>query len=76
MRPVLEYANPVWDPSENTLQDELEKVQSPAARFVTGNYNFETGSMTKILEQLKWDSLKSGKVVDSYCFILPIQHTS
>ena len=25
--------------------------------FVTGNYNFETGSMTKILEQLKWESL-------------------
>ena len=29
-----------------------------AARFVTGNHNFETGSMTKILEQLKWESLK------------------
>ena len=26
--------------------------------FVTGNYNFETGSMTGILEHLKWESLK------------------
>ena len=26
--------------------------------FVTGNYNFETGSMTDILEHLKWESLK------------------
>ena len=25
--------------------------------FVTGNYNFETGSMTNILEQLGWESL-------------------
>ena len=35
-----------------------KKVQNRATRFVTGNYNFETGSMTKILEQLKWESLK------------------
>ena len=40
------------------LQDELEKVQNRAARFVTGNYVFETGSMTGILGQLKWESLK------------------
>ena len=36
----------------------LEKVQNRAARFVTGNYVFETGSMTGILGQLKWESLK------------------
>ena len=45
-------------PVEKTLQDELEKVQNRAARFVTGYYNFETGSMIKILEQLKWESLR------------------
>ena len=34
-----------------------------AARFVTGNYTYETGSMTGILEQLMCDSLKKrGKV--------------
>ena len=41
-----------------TLKEELEKVQNRAARFVTGNYVFETGSMTHILGQLKWESLK------------------
>ena len=40
------------------LQEELESVQNRAARFVTGNYNYETGSMTGILGQLKWESLK------------------
>ena len=40
------------------LQDQLEKVQNREARCVTGNYNYETGSMTKILEQLKWETLK------------------
>ena len=58
VRPVLEYSGSVWDPSGIGLQNELEKVQNRAARFVTGNYNFETGSMTYIFEHLKWESLK------------------
>ena len=33
------------------LQEELESVQRRAARIVTGNYNYETGSMTGILGQ-------------------------
>ena len=61
MRPVLEYSGSVWDPSGVGLKNELEKVQNRAARFVTGNYNFETGSMTGILEHLKWESLKKRK---------------
>ena len=58
VRPVLKYSGSVWDPSGVGLQNELEKVQNRAARFVTGNYNFETGSVTGILEHLKWESLK------------------
>ena len=58
VRPVLECSGSVWDPSGVGLQNELEKVQNRAAMFVTGNYNFETGRMTGILEQLKWESLK------------------
>ena len=54
VRPVLEYSGSVWDPSGVGLQNELEEVQYRAARFVAGNYNFETGSMTAILENLKW----------------------
>ena len=58
VRPVLEYGSSVWDPHTHGLQEELEKVQNRAARFVTGNYVFEIGSMTGILGQLKWESLK------------------
>ena len=43
----------VWDPPGVVLQEELESVQKRAARFVTGNYSYETGSMTGILGQLK-----------------------
>ena len=52
----LEYASPVWDPHGIVVQEELEKVQNRAARFVTRN-NRESGCMTSILEQLGWESL-------------------
>ena len=55
---ILEYGSSVWDPHPDKLQKELEKVQNRAARFVTRNYDHETGSMTGILGQLKWESLK------------------
>ena len=58
VRPVLNYGSSVWDPPGVVLQEELESVQKRAARFVTGNYSYETGSMTDILGQLKWESLK------------------
>ena len=48
----------VWDPPGVVLQEELESVQKRAARFVTSNYSYETGSMIGILGQLKWESLK------------------
>ena len=58
VRPILEYGSSVWDPHPEKLQEELEKVQNRAARFVTRNYVYATGSMTGILGQLKWESLK------------------
>ena len=61
VRPILEYGSSVWDPHTDKLQEELEMVQNRAARFVTRNYVYETGSMTGILGQLKWESLKKRK---------------
>ena len=58
VRPVLDYGSSVWDPLGVVLQEELESVQKRAARFVTGNYSYETGSMTGILGQLKLESLE------------------
>ena len=57
MRPVLDYGSSSWDPPGVVLEEEIESMQKRAARFVTGNYNYETGSMTGILGQIKWESL-------------------
>ena len=60
VRPILEYGSTVWDPHCNGLDDELENVQKRTARLnvLTGNYSYETGSMTAILEELKWETLQ------------------
>ena len=38
VHPILEYGSSVRDPYTDKLQEELEKVQNRAARFVTRNY--------------------------------------
>ena len=58
VRSILEYVSSVWDPHTDKLQEELEEVQNRASRFGTRNYVYKTGSMTGILGQLKWESLK------------------
>ena len=58
VRPILEYGSTVWDPHCNGLNDELENVQKREARFVTTNKSYETGSMTGIREELKWETLQ------------------
>ena len=62
VRPVLEYGSSVWDPHTKGLQEELETAQNRAAKFVTRNYTSEEGSMTGILEQLKWEPLKKRRM--------------
>ena len=48
---------------------QLENVQKRAARFMKRNYSCETGSMTDIFEELKWEILqlrKGGRIIGSY----------
>ena len=59
--PILEYASTCWSPTSDKLNNMLEMVQNNAARFISNAYvkkgNFEKISMTKILQNLKFDSL-------------------
>ena len=50
---ILENGSSIWDPYTDKLQEELVKVQNRAARFVTRNYVYITGSMTGVLGQLE-----------------------
>ena len=58
VRPHLEYACCAWDPHLQKDVDKLEMVQRRSARFVKNNYRREEGTVTSILEDLKWKSLQ------------------
>ena len=58
VRPVLEYACPVWDPHGIVAQEELEKVQNRAARLVTGNYITKTCLFKHIHRKIHLQKLK------------------
>ena len=59
VRPVLEYASSVWDPHLKEDIERLEKVQKRAARYTFNNYFERTpGTVTNMLQQLKWNSLE------------------
>ena len=57
VRPILEYAAPIWDPHTARNINAVEVVQRRAARFVTGIYH-QTSSVSSILNALSWESLQ------------------
>lgn len=59
VRPNLEYASCVWDPSTTHLTHLLEQVQRRGARFVCGiPYNSRNDvSLTHLLKNMKWPTL-------------------
>ena len=57
IRPILEYADIVWDSFTQYEKNELEKIQVEAAMIVTGATR--SCSNKKILEEAGWDSLET-----------------
>ena len=57
VRPLLEYAAPVWDPYTENEIEALEKIQRRAARWVTSRHR-QTSCVDSILEQLDWPTLQ------------------
>ncbi len=58
IRPVMEYASAVWDPSHVGLINSVEVIQRMAARFCTNRYG-RLDSVTDMIEDLGWTSLSS-----------------
>ena len=58
VRPHLEYASTVWPPHQKHQIDKLEAVQRKAARFIKNCWSREQGTVTKLLADLKWDTLQ------------------
>ena len=59
VRPSLEYASTVWDPTNQAQIKALEQVQRRAARYVFNDFHTKTpGCVTKMVEDLHWESLE------------------
>ena len=53
----MEYAASVWDPHQQYLIDNIEKIQRRAARWVLSDYR-QQSSVTNMLNQLHWPTLQ------------------
>ena len=56
VRPLVEYASPVWDPHQTDIR-KLESVQRRAARFVLSSQH-NRSSVTAMIQRLDWRSLE------------------
>ena len=76
VRPILEYSSTVWDPYQKNDIHKLEMVQRRAARFVTGNYDYEDTSVTKMIEDLGWRTLQERRFMARQTMFLKIHQQS
>jgi hypothetical protein len=56
VRPILEYASPVWDPYQVGQINSVEMMQRKAARFCLNKFT-KTESVTSMIQELSWNSL-------------------
>ena len=73
VRPILEYACTVWDPSTDTQMKILEAVQRRAARFVVNRYH-NTSSVDAMINRLEWPSLHQRRKTCRLAMMYKILH--
>ena len=69
----MEYAAAVWDPYHTGDIQHLEKVQCRAARWALNDY-VRYNSVTSMLENLGWDTLKKRRTITRLQTIFKILH--
>ena len=64
MRPVLEYADVVWDNCTNYEKQELDKIQTQVARIVTGATKLV--SLHTLYKEVNLEVRKRAKIRNRY----------
>lgn len=81
VRPKLEYASSIWHPSQAYLSDNLERIQTRAARFIASAYTHDI-SVTQLKETLELPLLSSRRLNSRLCLLhkfyynYPYSHTT
>ena len=74
IRPIVEYASTVWDPSDNEkLRSQIETVQRKALRWICNSWKYST-SPTKLRESLKLRTLDDRRKLASLKMFHEIIH--
>lgn len=73
IRPKLEYAAAVWDPSHSSLISLIESVQNRSARFIMSNYH-RTASVSSMKTSLGLPSLTHRRKIFRLCLFHKIFH--
>ena len=73
VRPILEYASPVWDPHTKDLISQIDMVQRRAARFVKSDYD-PRHSVTQMMRDLQWQSLHERRAHSKAIMLYRITH--
>ncbi|XP_072178807.1 uncharacterized protein [Diadema setosum] len=73
VRPIVEYASTVCDPSSKNLIHKVEMVQRRAARFTLNRYH-NTSSVTKMLQELDWTTLEQRRENDRLIMMYKIHN--
>ena len=60
IRPILDYADVVWDNCTNYEKQELNKIQTEAARIVTGATKLV--SLHAFFDEVKWEPLEAWRM--------------
>ena len=75
LRPKLEYASAVWDPSTEENIRKLKAVWKRAARFVCNSYR-QTASVSSMLNELSWPLLEQRRAEARLGLFYRIVHKS
>lgn len=72
IRPILEYADVVWDNCTQQQKNDLEKIQLEAGRIVTGTTKLI--SIQKLYEELAWDKLSDRRKFHKLQLLYKMDH--
>ena len=75
VRPLVEYAAPIWDPYTERNIHKLEMIQRRAAKFVL-NRHHNTSSVTDMLRELTWRSLQERREVLRLVLFFKMHHNT
>ena len=73
VHPLLEYAACIWDPHQEYLIYEIDKIQRQAARWALSDYNHYS-SVTEMLNLLGWPTLESRRYISRLTQLYKIMH--